>query len=50
LNPLELLLDDASTQEMGERFREYTMDNYTWDIAARRDLSLLEQVLRDSLA
>jgi glycosyltransferase involved in cell wall biosynthesis len=47
---LEMLQDDASTKEMGERFRQYVTENYTWDIAARRYLSLFEQVLQDGHA
>jgi glycosyltransferase involved in cell wall biosynthesis len=47
---LEMLQDNASTKEMGERFRQYVTENYTWDIAARRYQSLFEQVLRDGRA
>jgi glycosyltransferase involved in cell wall biosynthesis len=47
---LEMLQDDASTKEMGERFRQCVTENYTWDIAARRYLSLFEQILQDGHA
>ncbi len=43
---LDMMQDDGNTRKKGERFRQYVMENYTWDIAARRYLSLFEQILK----
>jgi len=44
---LKMLREETKVQRMGERFRQHVRDNYTWDIAARRHISLFERVLRE---
>ena len=43
---LDLLHDSGQTNEMGERLKQYVEENYTWELMARRYVSLFQEVLQ----